>query len=121
MALAQEQLPLEKIATGPGTELGLGEQWTPHRHLSFVLQDLRRFPGKGWALIRTGIQSPVTNNRHMALRSLSPWGNAAWPEDAEALLTHALENEPDEEVRKRIETVLAGGEIEEPKLDLDDR
>jgi hypothetical protein len=121
VALAEERLPLSAIASGPRKELGMGPEWNPHRQLSFVLQELNRFPGRGWALLRTGIRSPVVNNRHMALRALSPWGKSTWPEGAEALLTRALEDEPDAEVRAKIETLLAGRAIVERTVDLHDR
>ncbi len=121
VALAKTKLPLDKIATGPGNELGMGLEWNPHRNLSFVLQELGRFPGKGWDLVRTGIRSPVVNNRHMALRALSAWGQDAWPEGGEDLLRRALADEPDEQVLKGLETLLAGGKIEDPHIDADNR
>jgi hypothetical protein len=116
IALAEQRIPLEKIATGPGRELGVGPEWSDHSHLDFVLQDLRRFPGKGWLLIRAGLRSPVVRNRHMALRALSSWGTDRWSSDTEMSLRNALNAEPDEEVRAEIKTVLAGDEIEEPRL-----
>jgi hypothetical protein len=68
---AEERLPLEEIATGPADELGLGPQFRAHWALDFVLQDARRFPGKGWPLIRAGLQSPVTRNRNRSVRALA--------------------------------------------------
>jgi hypothetical protein len=56
----------------------------------------------------------------MALRALSPWGMEQWPPDAKALLESTLKDEPDEDVRKEIETLLAGKEIEEPQLHVGD-
>jgi hypothetical protein len=120
IALAEKTLPLDEIASGPADEMGLGPEWANHSHLDFVLQDLRRFPGKGWTLIRAGARSPVVRNRHMALRALSPWGMEQWPPDAKALLESTLKDEPDEDVRKEIETLLAGKEIEEPQLHVGD-
>ncbi len=120
IALAVQTLPLDAIASGPAEEMGLGLEWSSHSHLDFVLQDLRRFPGKGWELIRTGVSSPVIRNRHMALRALSPWGRTNWPDGAERLLRDALPEEPDGDVRAEIETLLAGREIEEPQWNLSD-
>jgi len=108
VALAEKAIPLDEIATGPAQEMGLGPAWAAHRHLDFVLQDLRRFPGKAWPLIRTGIRSPVIRNRHMALKALSSWGKSKWPPDAEGVLRHTLKEEPSEEVGGEIETLLAG-------------
>ncbi|MBA2542599.1 MAG: hypothetical protein H0V17_23350 [Deltaproteobacteria bacterium] len=119
ISLAERLIPLDKISTGPAEETGLGREWADHSHLDFVLQDLRRFPGKGWPLIRTGIRSPVIRNRHMALRALSAWGKARWPSTAEALLTSTLKDEPTKEVRDEIDLVLAGKQLEDPKIDLE--
>ncbi len=114
VALAEQILPLDDIASGPAEAMGLGLEWANHSHLDFVLQDLLRFPGKGWALIRAGVRSPVIRNRHMALKALSPWGVDKWPEGARELLQVALTEEPNEDVRRNIETLLSGNEIEKP-------
>lgn len=108
VVLAEDRLPLEKIATGPADELGLGPEFDHHRALDFVLQDLRRFPGLGWPLIRTGLQSPVTRNRNMAVRALSAWNRQSWPSEAEPLLRTALEREPNEDTRESMRKMLAG-------------
>jgi hypothetical protein len=60
VALAEQVLTLDAIATGPAREIGIGRAWASHRHLDFVLQDLRRWPGKGWPLIHAGMRSPVS-------------------------------------------------------------
>jgi hypothetical protein len=118
IALAEERIPLQKVATGPGMDLGIGPEWAHHGHLDFVLQDLRRFPGKGWTLLRAGIRSPVVRNRHMALRAFSRWGKSRWPSDASELLATALKDEPDDSVRSAVQTVLAGNVIEDPKINI---
>jgi len=93
----------------------MGPQWADHDHLDFVLQDLRRFPGKGWPLIHAGLRSPVVRNRHMALRALSRWGRDRWPQETQALLERALADEPDDSVRAELHTVLAGKQINDPQ------
>lgn len=108
VALAQQRLPLEQIATGPADELGLGPKFEHHSALDFVLQDLGRFPGKGWPLVRAGLRSPVVRNRNMAVRALAAWGREAWPEEAETLLQDALENESREDTGDYMRKALAG-------------
>jgi hypothetical protein len=108
VALAEKVLPLDEIAGGPAEEMGLGAKWRGHHHLDFVLQDLGRFAGKGWPLIRAGLRSPVIRNRHMALRALSSWKRADWPPEAEPLLRTALGREPDGDVRQAIHSLLSG-------------
>jgi hypothetical protein len=73
-----------------------------------VLQDLRRFPGKGWLLIRAGLQSPVTRNRNMALRALSAWKREAWPAEAEFMLRQGLNHEPNSDTRELMRKIIAG-------------
>ena len=106
--LAEEVLPLDEITTGPAEELGLGPEYRHHGALDFILQDLRRFPGKGWPLIRAGLQSPVVRNRNMAVRALAAWGRPEWPEVAEGLLRRAHEAEPAEDTREIMRKTLAG-------------
>lgn len=113
LALAQERIPLEEIATGPSDELGLGSRFAEHTNLDWILQDLRRFPGRGWPLLRAGLRSPVVRNRNMALQALAAWGRERWEPETEMLLRRALRDEPDEGVRERIEKVLAGRPLEE--------
>ena len=108
ITLAHRQIDLGHIATGPGTATGLGPKFHQHSALDMILQDLGRFPAKCWTLVQAGLRSPVVRNRHMALRALDGWGRDRWPVDAQASLRAALEVEPDDELRTRIENVLAG-------------
>ncbi|HEX8184591.1 MAG TPA: hypothetical protein VF747_07560 [Blastocatellia bacterium] len=109
---AEERLPLSEMASGPANELGLGPEFQAHSALDFVLQDLHRFPGKGWPLIRAGLQSPVTRNRNMAIRALSSWKREEWPEEADFLLRRALDREPNTDTRDLIRKLIAGQAIE---------
>ena len=106
---AQETLPLEEIASGPAEVMGLGPEFQHHSALDFVLQELRRFPGKGWTLIRAGLQSPTVRNRNMAAQALAAWDRTAWPAAAEPLLRRAIELEPKNETKAIMVKTLAGG------------
>jgi hypothetical protein len=105
---ALETLPLKEIASGPSHSLGLGPEYQHHRALDFVLQELRRFPGKGWPLIRAGLQSPTVRNRNMAVQALQSWERNTWPAEAEPLLTHAMELEPMDDTRAIMVNALSG-------------
>lgn len=109
---AKETLPLNEIASGPSDSLGLGSEFQHHNALDFVLQELRRFPGKGWPLIRSGLQSPTVRNRNMAVQALATWDRTVWPVDAEGLLKRAIEAEPKDETRAIMEKALAGESLE---------
>jgi hypothetical protein len=106
--LALARLPLDDIATGPADELGLGLTFVPHNALGSVVQELKRFPGKGWLLMRAALRSPVTRNRNMALRALAAWDRNAWPPDAEMMLRKAAKAEPNSQTRTELKKLLAG-------------
>ena len=103
-----ESLPLEAIASGPADELGLGPEFRAHRCLDVIVQDLDRFPGKGWPILRAAIRSPVVRNRNMAVRALAAWPREDWAEDTRAVLESAHAAEPDDALRARIDAALEG-------------
>jgi len=111
-ALAMTQLDLNRIATGPARELGLGPAYAQHAALAAVLQDLGRFPSIGWPLVEAGLRSPVVRNRHMALKTLSGWGSDKWPAAAEPALKAARDIEPDDRVRENITRTLSARPLE---------
>jgi hypothetical protein len=104
---AESVLPLAQIASVPEEELGLGPGFEPHHALGWVLQDLRRFPGHGWNLIRTGLRSPVVRNRNMALKAFAKWAGEQWPPDAITALRDARDIEPNSKTKLLIEEILA--------------
>lgn len=106
VAFAEENLPLKDIATGPGTELGLGSDFKAHGCLDFLLQDLDRYEGVGGKLILTGLNSTVIRNRNMALKALEAWNKSSWPEGTTDILNQLFKIEPDSKVKKRVENLL---------------
>lgn len=105
---AEETLPLQEIASGPADQLDVGPEFQHHGKLDFVLQELPRFPGKGWPLIRAGLQSPVVRNRNKAVQALAAWDRTTWPAEAELLLRRALKVEPNDTTRARMSKALTG-------------
>lgn len=105
--LASERIPLDEIATGPADESGFGLGFGHHSDLGFVVQDLKRFPGKGLSLVHAALRSPVIRNRNMALNALEAWGEAHWGPDTQQLLERARQTEPRDDVRVRIQKILA--------------
>ncbi|MNI43184.1 hypothetical protein D3C73_975070 [compost metagenome] len=99
---AIEHLPLQQIATGPGNEMGFGEEYAAHRKLGAILQNLDRFEGMGTELIFTGLNSPVISNRNMAIKALEGWNVASWGERLAYAVTHLLEVEPEDPVKERL-------------------
>lgn len=106
VAYAERVIPLGKIATGIGDEMGLGNEFKHHSCLDYVLQDLRRFAGKGHDLVRTGLKSPVIRNRNMALMALKEWDDASWPQDIKPSLYEIAKQDPNESTRELAEELL---------------
>ena len=111
IAFAEQNIDLEKIATGPADEMGIGRGWEHHQCLDYVLQELGKFAGCGNRLIRAGLRSPVVRNRNFALRAMSAWGHDRWDDDLRGALEAALRIEPEEDVRERMKTVLRGARL----------
>jgi len=99
---------LSEIATGAAEEWGRGPGWTPHLCLSYLLQALENFPGKGIPLILTGLQSPLLRNRSMATAALGGWGIEACGAELRQALEAAFSVEPNESTRMRMRRVLDG-------------
>lgn len=116
VSLAEDVLPLSEIASGPADEMGLGEKFKAHTQLDWVLQALERFSGIGERILFTGLRSPVTRNRNMALRALSAWGRGHWPDGTEELLRDALKHEPNAQTRDIIQKVLGGTPLDPPRV-----
>jgi hypothetical protein len=102
LALAEELLPLTAIATGPADEIGLGQPYAAHQCIDIVVQDLGKWPGRGWTLIAAALSSPVTRNRNMAINALTRWPRDTWPDTAMPALRTALLAEPTDSVRQRL-------------------
>ena len=107
LALAEDVLPLAVIASGPGNELGLGREYAAHQCLDFVVQDLGKWPGRGWTLVAAALSSPVIRNRNMAINALTAWPRETWPDEAVPALRTALLAEPTDKVRQRLVDILA--------------
>lgn len=108
LLLAIDKIPLNEIATGPEDNLGIGLEYESHSCLDFILQDLNRYPNKGFELIKAGLSSPITRNRNMAINALSGWETDTWPDGTTEMLEQAERIEPDEDLKKRIRNLLDG-------------
>jgi len=108
LAFAESVLPFGEIETGPSDELGLGVEFRAHATLDWLLQDLKRFPGRGWRLIRAGLWSPVVRNRNMAVSALAAWPPEAWTEAMWSFVRNAYNIEGQQIVRENLERLLAG-------------
>jgi len=105
--LAADVLDPDGLATGPADALGIGPEYAAHSALGFILQDLGRFPGRGWNLVRAGLRNPVILVRNMAVRTLRSWPPSHWPDGALQALTEAARDEPADQTRQAMTETLA--------------
>jgi hypothetical protein len=111
--LALADTHLAGLGTGPADELGLGAGYHAHSALEYVVQGLARFPGAGERQVLDALRSPVVRSRNLALRTLTAWGRDAWSPSVEPALWAARGAEPVDDVRARVERVLAGQPLED--------
>ena len=109
LELVRDRLDLDGLASGASTDMGLGPEYADDTALQWILQDLPRFPGHGWDLVRAGLQNRVIRNRNLAVRVLQQLPREDWPADAPAVLEAAIEAEVDDRVREFAADVLRGG------------
>lgn len=117
MELAEQQLPLEAIASGPEDNWGLGLEYQNHNQLGIILQSLNKFPHLGLNLIKSGLQSPVTSNRSHALKALSTWDRQSWPVDLENFVIQCHDREPTADIKEWFDALLKGKTLQD---DFDD-
>lgn len=110
--LASKSIDLAGIATGPAEELGLGSAFEEHRVLDWIVPGLAGFPGVGWPFVEAALQSPVTRNRNIALRTLEAWGRSNWRPGTEAMVRKSLVQEPSDQVRRSMQALLDGVPLE---------
>jgi len=110
--LAESTLPLKDIASGPTQSLGLGPEFKAHSVLDTILQSLGPYSGKGKALVLAGLRSPVVRNRNMAIKAIAAWNAVDRDAETVAALRRAGAEEPQSDVKVRIEQLLAGNPVE---------
>jgi len=108
--LATDALDPDVLATGPADALGMGPEYAAHSALGFILQDLGRFPGRGWNLVRAGLRNPVVRVRNMAVKTLRHWPPSQWPAEAVHALTEAARDEPADKTRQAMTETLTSAE-----------
>jgi hypothetical protein len=108
---AIETIPLEELATGPKDCLGVGIKYIQYQPLDSIITFLENYPKKGEQLIITGLNSPVTRNRYMSIRTLNKWKSGNWSEAIREQLEKLKKIEPDKNIKDNIERLLDGKEI----------
>lgn len=102
-SLAAALLPLDDIATGPASALGLGPGYRYDHVLETVIPALGRYPGTGAELVRVALASRVIRVRRAAFRVLRQWAGTYrdW-------IAAAASAEPYEKLRADMDAYLDG-------------
>ncbi|WP_159850129.1 hypothetical protein [Nocardia sp. CY41] len=100
VALAEELLPLDDLATGPTEALGLGPGYEADRALEVIVWNLREHPGAGQTLLRVALGNRVLRCRRGALVALGAWPPEVRPTRAGEWVAAAAEREIDPELRR---------------------
>lgn len=111
ISFALRNLPLDELVTGPGDSLGLGAAFATYSCLDTVITYLEDYPRQGEKIILTGLRSPVTRNRNMAIRVLDQWKRENWSPAIEKELLHLKDTEPNQTTREDLLKLLDGQEI----------
>lgn len=109
---AIKNLPLEFLGSGPKDSAGIGEHYQKHSSLDSVIMFLENYPKKGEKLILVGLDSPVTRNRNMSLRTLQSWTSSNWSEEIRTKLNELKEVEPNADTKSDLVKLLNGEKIE---------
>ena len=103
-----ETFPLKEISTGPKDSLGFGAGYEKHAALESMITFLGEYPGKGVSIILAGLNSPVTRNRNITLKTLYRWGENNWPDEVRLVLLELKKIEPDKDTKAHVALLLAG-------------
>jgi hypothetical protein len=107
IAFAESNLPLDEIANSPSNLMGLGPAYGAHRCLGFVVRKMRREFIFGPRLVASALRSPVVRNRNMAVAALENHPIEEWGPELAGDVLRAASDEPDEQVRERMDAVAA--------------
>ncbi len=107
ITLAEQNLPLDRIATGPALQLFIGgDDHDAFLALDVVLQSLPRRGQFSARLTAAALRSPVTRHRHLAKHALEKTPRDEWGEELTALLARAAAEEPDEKLKRELNAML---------------
>jgi hypothetical protein len=90
------QAAIERLSRHDTREVRIFPWW-----MLMNLQEMQRFPGMGWPLVRTALEGPLVIERRFGLRGLS-WfleDGWRWPTDADDMLDLMARSDPDQQTR----------------------
>ncbi len=106
---ALKTLPLGELATGPKDSMGLGPDFVKYQTLDWIITFLEDYPQKGEQIILTGLNSPITRNRNMAIKVLAKWKMENWSAAIRQELKKLSTIEPNNDTKINIVKLLNNG------------
>lgn len=106
LELAETALDPPTIATGPAMELFGGRDFELDLSVQVLVRNLKRFPARGSILVQSALRSRFIATRHAALETLRMWPPHSWPFGTRDALLSLLEEEPDDDLRKEIQSLI---------------
>lgn len=106
LALAVEQLDLAALQ-GPMAPVEHGAiDAETHSAINWLAIGLRKFPGKGWPILRAALTGGDWANRCNAVDTLEHWRESHWTTDAVTVLDRAWRTETHPELKQQMEQLL---------------
>jgi hypothetical protein len=90
------QAGIERLSRHDTPEVSMFPWW-----MLMISQEMQRFPGMGWPLVRAALEGPLVIERRFGLRGLS-WfleDEWRWPTDADDVLDLIARSDPDQQTR----------------------
>ncbi|MCF6407218.1 hypothetical protein L3C95_30255 [Chitinophaga filiformis] len=103
---ALTHLPLQEYTTGPKDRSDFGENFSKYQCLNNILVFLKDYPQKGEPIVLAALDSPVTENRNMAIDVLTNWTQQQWSPQIQEKVKKLAEIEPNKDTRKDIKALL---------------
>jgi hypothetical protein len=97
------QAAMERLSRHDTRETRMFPHW-----MLMITQEMERFPGMGWPLLRAALEGPLVIERRFGLRGLR-WfleDGWRWPTDADDVLDLMARSEPDQRTRGRAADLL---------------
>jgi hypothetical protein len=77
-----------------------------HAAINWLAIGLRKFPGKGWPILRAALAGGDWANKSNALDTLAKWRPAHWNAEAVAVLEHAWRTETHVDLKRQMDELL---------------
>lgn len=116
LALAEEQLELPKLCTGPKLNFGMGQEYQDFIELEMIVESLFGMmyggqDGRGWAFLKAAMQSPIVPLRCMALEVFYSWDGRYRNDEMRSFIQEQSFQEPEPDLKAIMLKVAKGQKV----------